>query len=221
MDFGTIFILLWALGRELWAFEPAWIPEKIAGSIRDSQLASKAISYRFFPQNQGQIRWSIQPGVELNSWTGTNVDISASASDSTPIWTLAISAGKEDAEGFSYLIEPRVAGWADKVKASTGGKVEGFGTVFGIRLAGSYRLHPRWLLSGEVIPVLSGDNTFEKPSGELERQVIFQIGVLTITGEDRWMQFGITNSAGSSVATSMIAAPDSSAGFLIQGGVNF
>lgn len=193
----------------------------IAGDIRDSRMGDASLVWRHYFNSGSDVRWSIQAGVEINKWRGLNTRTQASASDDSPIWTLALPFGRENPQGSSWVIEPRLAHWKKNVAGSDGSNVKGFGNVFGVRFAGSSPISTRWWVVAEVIPLLSGSNSFNKDTGTLNRQVIFNVGLLTITKGQSWAKIGVTNGSGTTVATSMLAAPDVSAGFIIQAGSTF
>ncbi|MGH8103736.1 MAG: hypothetical protein ACREJQ_04360 [bacterium] len=215
----------WIVGRDELGIHGIYFDVKnkgtIAGDIRDSRMGDASVVWRHYFKSGSDTHWSIQPGVEFNSWRGLNETSNLSAHDDSPIWTLALTVGQEDEQGISWVIEPRIAGWADHVSTTSGTEIDSFGTVFGVRFAGSSKLATRWWLVGEVTPLISGDNTFDKDTGDLNKEVILNIGFLTITKSKAWAKIGVTNGAGTTIATSMLAAPDVSAGFIIQAGTSF
>ncbi|MHA2621521.1 MAG: hypothetical protein V2G42_07695 [bacterium JZ-2024 1] len=194
----------------------------IAGSIRKSRMNSIAIAVRApIGQLSPNTPWWVEPGIEFNSWRGLVKESGVATRDNTPSFTLAVRTGRENAEGFSWVVEPKMVTWKSRVPDDAGAPVRSFGTVIGIRAAGAVQLDPRWSLSAQVIPILRGHNSFDKVTGELERQVIFEAGLIYAPGQDWWAKMGVANNGGPTPASSMLFAPDNSAGFYLAIGSSY
>jgi len=194
----------------------------IAGSIRQSRMNSIALGIRApLGRLSKTTPWWVEPGIEFNSWRGLVKESGVATRDNSPMFTLAVRAGRENPDGFSWSAEPRMAVWKGKVRDDAGAPVESFGTVIGLRLAGTIPIGDKWLLSGQAIPIVSGDNSFDDTTGNLEKQVVYEGALVYAPGRDWWAKIGVANNAGPTPASSMLDAVDNSAGFYFVFGSSY
>jgi hypothetical protein len=194
----------------------------IAGNIRKSRMNTIAVAIRApLGRPTKNTLWWVEPGVEFNAWRGLVKESDVATRDNSPSFTLAVRAGRENPEGFSWVLEPKMVTWKSTVRDDAGAPVESFGTVVGLRAAGTMPLDDRWTLTAQIIPIISGDNSFDDITGELETQTIFEAGLVYAPREDWWAKIGVANNGGPTPASSMLFAPDNSAGFYVAIGSNY
>jgi hypothetical protein len=199
--------------------------ELIADSRWHSYLALGEVAGRFRTSyGHGMETW-LEVGVELPNSRGRNLTIQERADSHHPIFTLAYSlqrsrprAGKPPR--IVWRVAPRLAFGESSVRSSPGETLSNFGTVGGLELGVQTSIDPSWDVQGTVIPLWTGDNTIDPQTGRLDRAVVWSLGAgyrPYRKGDppghpsSPWhVEAFLTNAAGPTGATSLLAAVDGS-----------
>lgn len=195
--------------------------DPISGVVRRSDLQLLALNWKweFSSVDKG---WGISfmPGFELATGgpRGTNSSTNAWAENDSFIPTLAVPMQK-NAGSWTWLVQPKAAWWDSNWSTSGGSTIEGFGSVVGIGLGATKRIGSRFTISADVTPIVSGSNTINKNTNEVDDDVVWG-GALTWHCQRSSRPTNVTifgtNAAGPTVATSLIAAPDNSTCFGVR-----
>jgi hypothetical protein len=195
----------------------------IAGALRASDLEGYGgtVTWQAKPVEPGSWGVAIAPGVEYLDMLGTNLAIGANAGDEETVFTAEVPFGIPDGDAL-WIINPKVAVFPDDAPTSQPigppvaipQTIESFGTVVGIGLGIVAPLGSTgdWWVHGDATPIIAGDNTIHEVTNDLHRVLPWSFGVRWDTGltDNSYLDVVITNAAGGTTATSLIAAPDRS-----------
>ncbi|MBM3497336.1 MAG: hypothetical protein FJX74_01575 [Armatimonadetes bacterium] len=199
----------------------------IAGALRASDLSGPAVWVKYVGREvEGNSwGWTVVPGVEFLDMEGTNTAIGASAGDQETVFTLEVPIGIPDGD-ILWLVNPKLAAFPDTapVRGPVGvqlpATIDSFGTIVGLGLGviAPISENEKWTVYGDVTPILAGDNSIDDSTNGLAVQLPFTAGVRRQLGwgAESSLDVFVTNCAGATTATSLIAAPDRSVGWGVR-----
>jgi hypothetical protein len=196
----------------------------IAGALRASDLSGPAVWARYVGRrvDGNSWGWSVVPGVEFLDMEGANTAAGASAGDEETVFTLEVPIGIPDGDVL-WIVDPKLAVFPDTAPVSGPGGyslpayIDTFGTVVGLGLGvvAPISENEKWSVFGDVTPILTGENSIDPDTNDLTVQLPFTVGLRRQLGiaERSHVEVFVTNCAGATTATSLIAAPDQSIGW--------
>jgi len=198
--------------------------DPIAGIVRASELQLIAGDLRW-QLRSGSWNIAVNPGLEFvtgkargtNTATGDYVDW---GDDAIP--TLGVICERTSGS-WTWIINPKLAGWQGSAIATNEQLVEGFGTVIGIGVGVRKQLSDRWLLMADVTPIIAGDNSINEDTNQVERDVVWGVGAsyLLVPAHNTWLTAFGSNAFGPTPATSLLAAPNNSICLGVRGTTTF
>ncbi len=117
-----------------------------------------------------------------------------------------------------WIVEPKIVWFDSSMPDSVGGVTQGFGRVIGLGVGIVDRIDENNDFVADILAVLDGDNTIDERTNTVEDQFVWSAGIRWHRGSERTtvIDLFVTNSAGPTTATSLIAAPDNSKGLGIR-----
>ncbi|MCD6360154.1 MAG: hypothetical protein J7M38_04755 [Armatimonadetes bacterium] len=209
--------------------------DPIAGIVRKSNLHLLTLTGLWQVQ-EGSWRMALRGGGEfpIHVTEGINTALMASAPEfrAIPVGSVVLEWGQPD--GLLVLFEAKGGGFDADMPVTgqvypgatliggggtNGQVVEGFGSVFMVG-AGVRRYGERIQWCADLAFPLSGDNSIDENTNRVEQAIAWSAGLSYLLGGSRnvTIDLGVSNSAGSTMATSTIVAPGSSVGFV--GGIS-
>ncbi len=198
--------------------------DPLGGVVRASDLSGPAVWVKYVGREVEGNRWgwSVVPGVEFLDMEGTNTATGMSAGDQETVFTLEVPIGIPDGDVL-WLVDPKLAVFPDTAPVSgpvgvpLPAEIDSFGTVVGLGLGvvAPIGTGGHWKVYGDVTPILAGDNSLDDATNDLTIQLPWTVGVRRQThlAEDSYVDLFVTNCAGGTTATSLIAAPNQSVGW--------
>lgn len=201
----------------------------IAGAVRASDLDGPAVWAKWVGRpvdtENGKWGWSVVPGLEILDIEGTNTAIGASAGDTETVFTLEVPIGIPDGDVL-WMVNPKMAVFPDTepvtgpIGITLPAEVDSFGTVVGLGLGvvAPIGTKGKWHVYGDVTPILAGDNSIDDATNTPGIQLPWTAGFRRSVdwGKDSYVDVFVTNCAGGTTASSLIATPDRSVGYGIR-----
>ncbi|MCE5236987.1 hypothetical protein LLH23_00665 [bacterium] len=197
--------------------------DPIGGAVRKSDLQLLALDAGWQVRDTN---WKIvlNPGCEFVTADalGTNAVTGESADWGDMIGTFGVVCERQYGS-WTWIINPKLAGWKDDVVATNYQTVEGFGTVIGIGVGLRKQMDDRLVLMADVTPIISGDNSLDMDTNEVERTLVWGVGAtyLLLPDSNTWLTVFGSNAFGTTPATSLLATPDNSVCFGVRAASTF
>lgn len=163
----------------------------------------------------------IGAGVEFHTTQGRNLTTGEEGESTRPIPTVGLRLERpvpqeqlerdlERIERAQYWYGLRGAFFESGMDATTGERLPYFGSVWGLEIGGQAWYRNGWDVSATLFPIFSGENTVDQATGHVARDWIWSAGVGYAPREgSRWrVEFLLTNGAGPTGATSLVASVD-------------
>jgi len=206
----------------------------IAGALRASDLSGPAVWAKWVgrPVDAENDRWgwSVVPGLEILDIQGTNTVIGASAGDTETVFTLEVPIGIPDGDVL-WIVNPKLAVFPDTepvtgpIGIALPAAVDSFGTVVGLGLGvvAPIGTGGNWHVYGDVTPILTGDNSIDDVTNTPGIQLPWTVGFRrhVDVAKDSYVDLFVTNCAGGTTASSLIATPDRSVGYGVRASVTW
>ncbi len=191
--------------------------DPIADVVRDSTATLVGLSFKWLAyqeaSNSGQTTVSVMPGFEIpiGNLEGTNTEIPATALSDDVIPTISVPVEWMNARGTRLKLVPRYIGFDDS--PSVGDEtIDGFGDVFAVGFGVSHPLG-EYSAMGDVQLVLTGENSIDDATNDPTSDFVWSVGgSWQPEDDDVRVDAFLTNAAGPTAATSIIATPDQSIG---------
>lgn len=211
------------------------------GGGGDSMSALRASDWRLLTLGMKWQWWgdtdsyliSFYPALEWSTHrpTGTNTVLGASAWGENLVPSVGFPI-QWDRGKTSYIVEPKVVWFESRLPVSglraagvvaDDGTIAGFGTVFAVGVGMIHQLGSKSHFIGDFTAVLGGENAINENTNEPEDEFVWSAGVRWTSGRDktRTLDLFATNAAGSTTATSVLAAPDNGVGIGARLGYQF
>lgn len=198
--------------------------DPVAGIVRASELQLLSVDTRWQHHLGG---WSVavNPGLEFvtgkargtNTGTGDYVDW---GDDVIP--TLGVVFERQFGS-WTWVVNPKLAGWPGSGVATNDQLVEGFGTVVGVGVGVRKTMGDRLQLMADVTPIISGDNTLNEDTNLVDQDVVWGVGAsyLLVPAHGTWLTVFGSNAFGATPATSLLAVPNNSICVGLRGTTTF
>ncbi|MEA3399774.1 MAG: hypothetical protein U9R79_00880 [Armatimonadota bacterium] len=197
--------------------------EAVAGAVRDSEATLLGLNMRWLAHRGERYTVSVVPGVEipLDDIKGTNTDIPATATSDDIIPVLSIPIEWQTEGGTRFVVVPRYVGFEDSPEVGDE-TIAGFGDIIAIG-GGAIHSFGQYFVHGDLQIVLDGDNSIDEVTGAPTDEVAWSVGgTWHGESEESWrVDLFVTNVAGPTDATSIIATPDQSLGIGIRASGEF
>ncbi len=192
--------------------------DPIAGAIRQSDYRAVVVDLKWLVWDSSpRVALRLGADLQVSRSRGTNLDLGASAFGNGPIPAVSLPIEFGDPTGILFLLEPKAVWFDDTLPTSSGGTIEGFGDLIMIGGGARYRLGGQTAIVADAAFPVSGSNTINDVTNEVDKDVVWAVGVSQMFGG--WMvDVFATNAAGPTPATSSIAAPDQSVGVGVRVG---
>lgn len=191
--------------------------DPIAGAVRDSEATLIGLNVKWLAYRGDQIAVSVLPGIEypIGDMEGTNTTIPATAVSDDIILELAVPVEYITEDGLILRAVPKYVGFDDSPSVN-GTTIDGFGDVIALGLGGTYS-DVEWSAMADVAIVLSGDNSIDADTNEPTDEMVWSAGGSWHgIDSDVRIDLFVTNAAGPTAASSIIATPDNSVGVGIR-----
>lgn len=197
--------------------------DPIGGVVRESSLQLLAFDARrqLF---DGNYKVTVNPGLELvpSHATGRNTATDAVADWGDVIWTCGLACERTYGS-WTWIFNPRLAAWRESVTASNDQEVDGFGTVVGLGLGVRRQMSSRLLLTADWTAIVSGENTLDEDTNELDREAVWGVSATyrLPRSRDCWLTIFTSNAFGPTPATALLAVPGNSLCFGARAATSF
>ncbi|GEM_PF-4749828 len=188
--------------------------DAINGAVRDSEATLIGLNYRWVAFRNERVSLAVIPGAEfpIDDMEGTNTAIPATAMSGDLIPLISLPVEHVLADGTILRVVPRYVGFDDNPELANGTTIEGFGDVIGLGF-GLRRQIEEFAVMGDVTVILDGNNSIDENTNEPTDEFVWSAGG-SWQGVDSPVRVDlfVTNAAGPTGASSIIATPDQSVG---------
>ncbi len=129
-----------------------------------------------------------------------------STPDSSTVWSFAIPVAWNAWDNVQVQGTLKTALFPTRLRNSNGGVADGYGTLIGGTIGAQIDLSERLTIGGDAMAVLAGDNSITDESAATGNQVVWSASAICHATDHFDAEAFLTNSGGTSVATSMIGA---------------
>jgi hypothetical protein len=187
--------------------------DPIAGAVRDSEATLLGLNFKWVAYRGDDLTISVIPGAEfpIDDMEGTNTAIPATATSDDIIPTITVPFEFTSEAGTIYRVGPRYIGF-DEAPQVGDATIDGFGDVIALA-GGATHDFGEYSLLGDLAIVLAGDNSIDENTNAPTDEFVWSLGgAWHPEDNDVRVDLFVTNAAGPTAASSIIATPDSSVG---------
>ncbi|MFW6156685.1 MAG: hypothetical protein ACOC7J_05150 [Armatimonadota bacterium] len=188
--------------------------DRINEVVRDSEATLLGLNFKWVAHRKDQMTIAVIPGVEvpIGDMEGTNTQIPATAVSDDIIPVLAIPLEFISDRGTVFRVVPRYVGFDEAPRVDADTTINGFGDLFALA-AGALHETEQFSLMADVAVVLEGDNSIDVATNAPTDELVWSAGgAWHAEDNDYRVDAFLTNAAGPTAATSIIATPDQSVG---------
>lgn len=199
-------------------------PDPILTALRRSELDMLTFSFRLVGSEIEDHDWGFAGQFDLEvplTWRGTNLATGEFAETDSSIVALSLIIGRKWCDRLTVRTQPKLVFFRDDIPNSLGGSTESFGTVLAVTSGGTLELSDNCALFADWTNTWAGDNAISHRTNRPAERIVWTVGGRIQSDDgDKWVELYVTNGAGLTTATSVIAAPDDEA-FSIRTGIAF
>ena len=189
-------------------------------AVRASDLHTLSLEWKARISRDGARRQvALLPAIEYANRgpVGINTDTGGYAQQRRYIPSLSIPISCHGS-ATRWIVEPKVVWFDSSMPDSVGGITQGFGRVIALGVGVVKPIDDRDDFIADVVAVLDGDNVMDEKTNTVDKALVWSAGVRWTRGSERTtvIDLFVTNSAGPTPATSLIAAPDHSKGLGVR-----
>ncbi|MFW5867242.1 MAG: hypothetical protein ACOCX2_05465 [Armatimonadota bacterium] len=188
--------------------------DAVNGVVRDSEATLLGLNFKWVARRTENLTISVIPGAEfpIGDIKGTNTAIPATASSDDFIPVLAVPFEFSAQEDTIFRLVPRYVGFDEAPELADGTRIRGFGDVLAL---GAAVIHDfgEYSVMADGTFVADGHNSIDDGTNAPSDEFVWSVGgAWHPIDRDMRVDLFVTNAAGPTAASSMIAAPDSSIG---------
>jgi hypothetical protein len=190
--------------------------DPIVGAIRHSRWAAVSASLKlaFRHEPEDSMRWAVIPEINYSTTRPRAQNAGSTTMTQGPRWIPAVAVAGEWTSGPTTLIpEPKFAVFQSPWHDSSGGEVPSFGNLLTVGGGIIHQWHSGELVGDAAYPI-NGSNAVSETTGAAARKLVWSAGYRQPIARDGRVQAEVylTNTAGPSVAESMVGTPGSGTG---------
>jgi len=197
--------------------------DPIGGAVRDSEATLLGLNFKWVANRSDSMTISVIPGAEfpLDDMKGTNTAVPATAISDEIIPVLSVPLEFLTEDGTIIRAVPRYVGFDDRPRLADGTTIAGFGDVLALGV-GVLHQAADFSVMGDVVLILDGDNSIDEVTNLPTDELVWSAGG-SWHGEASPVRVDlfVTNAAGPTGASSIIATPDQSIGIGLRVGGEF
>jgi hypothetical protein len=126
--------------------------------------------------------------------------------DDDSLWSLALPASLKVNDKLDLEATLKGVFFNKHLRSSAGNSVEGYGDVVALTLGGRFALSPAISLGADITPILSGDNSIDDNSGQVDDTQVWSLSARYAISAALAAEVFATNGSGTSMATSVIGS---------------
>lgn len=188
--------------------------DPIDGAVRDSEATLLGLNFKWVAHRSDTMTVSVIPGAEfpLGDMEGTNTAIPATATSDDIIPVIAVPLEFTAQSGTIFRLVPRYVGFDDRPQLADGSTINGFGDVIAVGAAAVHNFGEYSVMADGAL-VMDGDNSIDEDTGAPTDEFVWSAGGAWHPRDKGFRaELFVTNAAGPTAASSIIATPDQSIG---------
>lgn len=182
--------------------------------MRDSEATLIGLNFKWVAHRSDDVTIAVIPGAEfpIGDMEGTNTAIPATAFSDDVIPLISVPIEFISRQGTIFRAVPRYVGFDDRPELADGTTIAGFGDVLAIGF-GALHNFGEYSLMADAAVILDGDNSINENTNVPTDELVWSAGgSWHPESSELRVDLFVTNAAGPTGASSIIATPDQSVG---------